>query len=212
MRVNTGERARWSLTNPCGLVEMVCTNGEYWQYIAGDLIAETQRYLVGSGWITDTVITTSVAASWTAWSETEAEGSGPWPTAWGIYGSNPSGGFTAFLECSDVAMTMLWEPAITMEVEISNYGLSCTIENQTTGDMIEVDFEMELNEYLNVDSDEKTVVYEADNSNQFNALDLTGGPRRDWLPLIVGANTFRFIDVSTGNVTIGFTWDERSYQ
>ena len=71
---------------------------------------------------------------------------------------------------------------------------------------------MLLNEELEVDTDEKTVIFLDENSNQFNALELAGGPRMNWLPLDVGNNTLQFDDVGTGNVTITVTWWERYYQ
>ena len=86
-----------------------------------------------------------------------------------------------------------------------------TITNNTTGDVIEINFTMEQNETLEVETDLKTVIYDKDNSNQFNTLTLTGGARRDWLKLQPGSNTLQWDDVGTGNMTITVSYEERHF-
>ena len=76
----------------------------------------------------------------------------------------------------------------------------------------EVNFDMDLDEDLEIDTYEKTVIYRKDESNQFNSLALVGGSRKHWLPLAVGNNTLQFDDVGTGNVTVDFFWYERYYE
>jgi hypothetical protein len=148
--------------------------------------------------------------SWETWSRDEALTSG---AVWvEVELKDVGAGVQQWLEFSDCYLDIVNEPAITIVAEQTNYLLACTITNNTTGDAVELTFNMSLNEELELDTDEKTVIYLGDDSNQFNSLALVGGPRRDWLPLQPGSNTLQFDDVGTGNVTIAFEWEERLYQ
>lgn len=117
------------------------------------------------------------------------------------------------VEIQDLTITLdnTQTPAITDIGEMGNYSLACTITNTTTGDALELEYTMELNEDLELDTDAKTVIYLADSSSQFQALTLTGGARRHWLYFAVGSNTIQFDDTGTNGVTIDFEWEERLY-
>jgi phage-related protein len=124
-----------------------------------------------------------------------------------------SSGEYAYVECDDVTVNLDSSntPTATIGAEQGNYELACTITNETTGDAIQLNFSMELNEELEVDTDEKEVVYLANNSRQMQALTLVGGVRREWLPLQPGNNTLRFDDTGTTGVTVTITFEKRYY-
>jgi hypothetical protein len=120
----------------------------------------------------------------------------------------------AYFECSDITLALDSSntPVIVIGGEQSSYSLDCVITNNTTGDAVELAFVMEPNEQLELDTDEKTVIYLDDDTNQFQALTLTGGPRRDWLPLQPGNNTIQFDETGVNGLTIDFEYEERYYQ
>ena len=124
--------------------------------------------------------------------------------------------FQAFIEASDVTLTLdsTYAPTVTLGSEIGSgvYSLDATITNNTTGDAISVKFVLNLNEQLEIDTDLKTVTYLADGSNQFSALVIEGGIRRDWLPLAPGNNTLQFDEATASGLVIDLEWTERTYE
>ena len=209
------DMTRFIAYNPCGITNANFQNGEVYQddSAVSTWIWWIQSSADGSTWISEYDLggeTFPSASTWTAWSRNEAL------TAGAIYAaiyfrSDPASGKDC-CECSDVTLTIGDEPTITVGSEVSNYDLDCTITNNTTGEAIKVTYSMQLNEELEVDSDDKTVILLDDNSNEFQALELMGTLRNKWLPLNVGNNTLQFDDVGTGNVTITITWWERYFE
>ena len=94
--------------------------------------------------------------------------------------------------------------------EIGNYTLAATITNQATDEAIEVVFETALNDTLEIDTDERTVTYLADESSQFQAVSMDS-VRRHWLRLLPGYNTLRFDDAGLAAVTVFITFQRRYY-
>jgi hypothetical protein len=208
------ESAQWVIENPCYITNANFQNGEYYVPDTTNFTGELRSYKPSTGqWNDEYSLTFSVATTWTAWSQNEAIISLSSKVA--MYFEHEIGGFGASgLECSDVTLTLnsTYTPVIVIGAEQGNYTLECVITNNTTGDSIELLFSMQLNDQLELDTDNKTVIYLDDDSNQFKALTITGGPRRDWLPLQSGNNTLQFDDVGTNGVTIDISFDERFYQ
>jgi len=119
-----------------------------------------------------------------------------------------------YIEAADVTLTLnsSYTPAITIGDEASVYALDCTIKNNTTGESIAIDFAMSLDQYLEIDTNAKTVTYLLDGSSQYQALTLVGGLRRDWLKLEKGVNEIEYTEASATAMTIDWSWRERSYQ
>ena len=206
------ERGIWQVVNPCGITNVNFANGEkYAQYASFWSFAHVGSGETGLSWNTEyTIPAPSSDATWESWSYSAAITSGSTRVA---LISDDSYITDNYVECADVTLTLnsSYTPTITIGSEQGNYSLECTITNNTTGDAISLSFTMELNEDLQLDSYEKTVIYLADNSSQFQALTLEGGPRRDWLKLQPGSNTLQFDDTGTNGVTIAFNWAERHY-
>lgn len=211
-----GRSGKWEFYNPCQIVSASFANAQKYcnQAVLDDgawnAIADS-RTEENSG-VDYEITEPSTAATW------EAATISPTLIAAAVYVSlHLSVGYTgevpyaAYIECSDVTLGIVNYPTITIGSELSNYRLVAVITNNTTGDAIGVTFDMSLNEDLEVDTDAKTIVYLDDNSSQFQALDLQGDVRRDWLPLQVGNNTIQFDDTGTNAVTIDFEWSERHY-
>ena len=201
------------IINPCGLTNANFQNGE--KRSSDDVAswsAQIEATEDGQSWIYQSAIADpSAEDTWQAWSGNQALTN---KIGVGIYARSHSGQTVLWVEAADVTLTLNSSntPTIVLGSEQGNYTLSCTITNNTTGDAIEINYEMDLNEELEVNTDEKTVLFLDENSNQFNALDLVGGSRKIWLPLDAGNNTLQLDDVGTGDLTITVTWWERYYE
>jgi len=208
-----GVRGRWRLHNPCGITNVNFTNGERWAALTALFDAFIVSSANGSSWTTEYTIPDPAAEkTWEAWNRNEALAGGSKHVALEVH-NGASAGYDCYVEAADATLTLdnTATPTITIGAEQGNYSMACTITNNQTGEAIELAFTMELNEELEVDTDEKTVVYLADGSSQFQALTLVGGARRDWLALEPGNNQLQFDDVGTGNVMIALSWERRGY-
>ena len=210
----TGQYAdgRFLIYNPCCITNANFQNGEknigvYTGYTwTGRIISSTN----GISWTTEYDIADPLSA-WEDWSRDEAL----LPTTSKYVGLeliaiSPDD----YLECADVTLTLnaTYIPTGTVGSEQGNYTLACRITNTTTGEAIDLDMLLALNDILTVDTAAKTVILDADDSNQFQALTLVDSIRKDWLKLVPGNNTLQFDDVGTAAVTITLDWEERFYQ
>lgn len=93
----------------------------------------------------------------------------------------------------------------------SRYNLNVVIENTTTGEKMRVKFPMKTDETFVVDTGQKLVYYEADGSNQFQAMSLPDSIRRDWLKLQPGSNTLKYNEAGVNSVSVTVEWVERFY-
>lgn len=100
-------------------------------------------------------------------------------------------------------------PTVTIGSEASNYDLSATLTNNTTGQAITLTFAMSIDDPLVVDTDGKTVTDEGGNS-QLAALALSS-VRRDWLKLIAGNNTLQYDETGVTDVDVDWSFEERYY-
>jgi len=214
---DTIEEAVWKLYNPCRITAVNFQNGEkyaghkeYWQASTGILSSAD-----GSTWTLEYAIPApSADATWEAWSRNEAiAGGGREYVAMKLRTELTAPLVnTMALEVADVTVTLDSTRTPTTEFvgsESGAYDLACTIENQATGDSLSLGYTMKVNQELELDTEAKTVILLDDGSNQFQALTLNGGARRDWLPLQPGNNTLEFTDVGTGDVTITIDWRKR---
>lgn len=201
------------LYNPCGMTNANFTNGEKWADAVGQAIWNAQPASIrtsenGSSWTTeDTIAAPAVASTWEAWSDNEALTAG----ALYLQLAAPNWAIEIYLECADCTVSIDDEPTVTIGDEQGNYSLDVVIENQTTGDQIRVTYTMALNDELEIDTDDKTVTDLEDGSSQFQALELVGGPRREWLRLLPGANTLEWTQSGTTGVMVSIDWTERWY-
>lgn len=200
---------RWSITNPCGITVANFQSGEYYKNHAA-AYAYTMRFNDYTGWLEVTLISTGTLLAWTNWSRSETF-AGTAPTAAGIQFNISSSSILEYFEASDVTLTLdsAKTPISIPQPEMTSYFLDCAVWNMSTVERIELTINMALNEDLIVDTDKKTVL--KGGANQFQALSLPGGVRRDWLKLQPGNNTLQFNDTGTNGVTITITYEERFY-
>jgi hypothetical protein len=204
----------WYLANPCGIVNAAWADGQARAEDKDSFLLELRYWVRGASWWTNQLYwnasSTPLGAdnTWQAWSEAAA--ASDWSPAddlalilYAYNGDAEAGTVTVSLSTSEV-------PVVTVNGEQGNYELAATITNQTTGEAITVGFVMDLDSELEVDTDERTVTWGADDSGQFQALSLSAA-RRHWLRLLPGANVLRFDDAGTNGVTVVAEWEERWY-
>jgi len=210
-----GERGRWKLYNPCGLTNANFTNGEQW---ADDVSLWYGRIDSGDPELSEySIPQPSSASTWESWSRDEALNSG---VTWVGLHLKPGGGYTptGYLEAADCTVTLdsNYTPTVAEMSEqggvASGYALSCRIENTTTGESIDVTYSMDVDDELEIDTESKTVTDLGDDSSQFQAVEVVGAVRRDWLRLEPGDNVLEYTETGVVAVTVTVEFEERYRQ
>ncbi len=99
-------------------------------------------------------------------------------------------------------------PTSSIGSEASSYQLRARLANLTTGEAVDIDFDMELGSSLEIDTDSLRVTYLEDGSRQYQAV-TPDAPRDAMLRLAPGANTLEWTDAGTTDVTVGVVWRKR---
>lgn len=222
IRIDSADRlesGRMTIYNPCGIPDATVSNGEKWledeeSAFGGTYIGRIQSSKDGQTWVDEFTITKPTAAStWESFS-----GSIPFIAGGSVYMSlfvtnDGVHGIEGRVEFADFSISLNSSntPTIVIGSELSNYDLDCRITNNTTGVAIDVKFNLSLNEDLEIDTYDKTVIYLDENSSQLQAMTLVGGSRRDWLKLQPGSNTLQFDDTGTNGLTIAVSYRDRFY-
>lgn len=201
--------------NLCGITNANFQNGEIYQDDTSSSAWDwwIKSSLNGSSWVSEYNLGTKPSDStWTSWSRNEALESGSLYAA--IYFKSAPFSGKDCCECSDVTLTLnsAQTPTIAVRSEVGNYSLDALLTNNTTGDAIRITYSMDLSDEIEVNTDLKTVVDLEDGTNQFQAKEVVGDPRRDWLKLEPGVNDIQFDDTGTVEMEIDISWEERYYQ
>ena len=209
--VNSGPWFGWVLNNPCGIINADWASGQMRSPDVTVFNAWLGYWVRDTSWWAQqaTIAAPAVNNVWDTWSEAAG-------AAWAEANSITMHCFYRWQDVEVGTVTVTLSATDTPTVDMSacaeqgNYPLSCTIENQATGELITVTFGMEVDETLIVNTDLETVIYEADESNQFQAVgwDAT---RHHWLRLVPGSNSLEFIDVDTDTLTIDTVFEPRYY-
>lgn len=207
----------YTVTNQCGISNINFANGQKKSGLStSTFLGLVRSGKEGVGFTNEyTIPAPTTSGSWQAWSYSAAT------TTIGDKGQVPTyvrlslaDSLQGWVECADVTLTLNASktPSITVGAEQTNYPLELTLTNNTTGKYITISFNMEVDETLIIDTDQKTITYEKDGSSQFQALTGLGGEnRRDWLPLEVGNNELQYDDTGTDTVTVDLSWQRRYY-
>lgn len=205
---------RWYIYHPLGIVEVTISGQKYYEQ-AGTWTGTVVSKEEAGFWETAAVIADPAAADTPeAWSETAL--------ALDAIGRDKFMGFQlfhvgpgiAYLNAADASIEIYAAtvPSFTLGAQQANYDLDLTIENETTGKKIRLQFPfMTASEEIQVDTDERTVTWLEENSSQLQALTLIGGARRDWLRLAPGNNTITITEAGLTLMNIEFVWEERYY-
>lgn len=200
--------AHWTLIHQVGFTNWNFSNGEKYRpstkwfrycYIKADS-GES-----GAAAVTFNIATPSASETWQAWSDSRALG--------GTYHSlqmyaDFSGGTIRVggcaVEAADLTLTLPAGniPIQSIGAELSGqYYLTGTLTNNTTGDKLVFNYQMELNQTIELDCESMSAVYLKDNSNAFAAF--TRNPARaEWMDMPVGSNTFQWDEAGAVGLTI----------
>jgi len=205
-----GSAYGWTLYNPCGIVNAAWADGKKRAAVVTDFQVRLMYWVrKDASWTYQATLTDPSSPNvWEAWSESAAGSN--WDAADTL--AIAAYFYEQDVEVGTVTVTLNSSetPDTSIGSEIGNYTLDVTITNTTTDEAITVEFDMPLNETLEIDTYEHTVVYKADESNQFQALSLDS-VRRAWLKLLPGNNTLRYDDTGTAGVTVTTTFRRRYY-
>lgn len=200
----------WSLFNPCGVVSANFQNGEYY-YVRGDWTTIRVRSSVnGASYTTSYTVPVSVKDAWTAWSQNVSLVSGAQFVQLYMTGYAKTLKPTR-VEAADVTLALdsSYTPTVTIGGEQSTYRLQGTITNVTTGDALEVEFGMDIDESLEIDTDTHDVTYLTDNSPQYQSLNIVGGSRKHLLRLQPGSNTLMYEESGLVDVDVDIEFERR---
>jgi hypothetical protein len=111
-----------------------------------------------------------------------------------------------------ITLDTTYTPDSTIGAEQTNYPMDATIANAATGDTIQLVLNPALADVIEVDTDNKTVKNLTEGSSVYGALTLIGGVRRDWLPLLNGANILTYTETGVVDNDIDLVWDRRYYE
>jgi hypothetical protein len=194
-----GDKKRISSDWPGLVAIQVSTNGTAWTTITGGAIA-----------------TPTLAAAWQAWSlSSVALGGTYYYVRMIMKGSiRKVAGNQQHLEAQTatfVRSSARIPQLAYAEVDTGGYELDCRFKNSTTGEYIDLNGLMDINQELELDTDAKKITYLKDNTPADNFV-VRWPKRGEWLaqdPLL-GANTLVFTDTGTRGVTITTLYRERN--
>ena len=91
--------------------------------------------------------------------------------------------------------------------ETSSYNLDITLENQTTGDSLTLQYPMQTNKVLNMDGENFDITY--DDVSLIDVLQLDDDSRDIWIRLAQGSNTLGITSPDVGTLDIELSWYRR---
>ena len=199
----------WYLTNPCGIINAAWTNGKKRAEDIAEFICYCRYAVRGeSGWrIQYTIPAPTVPNVWEAWTKAAA-------AAWSEADTIELGLviYDSDVEIGDVTVTLSATdtPEITYGAEQGNYELDCTLTNNTTGEALYINFVMDEDTVLEIDTYNQVITWLKDDSRQYQAISKSSN-RKQMLKLLPGNNTLQFDDVGTDTVTITAVVTSRYY-
>lgn len=206
--------AKMYVDNPCGITAANFVNGKKrtdditeWSGGSG---GSTPAYIYSDLSIEYYVTAPTINDTFQTWSRNETLATGA--TRVGLF-AQPDFFYEIYLEASDVTLTLNSSntPTVTIGAETNNYSLDCQLYNASTGQRINVTFNMEEDETLQIDTYNKTVTYLADNTKQARALEIVDGPRRDWFYFRPNTNLIYYYETGVTGMTIDIEFEKRYY-
>lgn len=206
-------QGRIYLYNPCGITNANFTSGEKYAATRPSAYEGYIRSSIdGNTWTDEhTIPVPTVGGAWQAWNQNEALTAGSLFVSLDLE-DNQGGDYYVEASACTVTIEPTNLPVVLVRAEQSNYDMSMAIENETTGEAMEIDIGLLLNEILEIDTVAKTVTLLNDGTNQIQALTLTGGARRDWLKLQPGNNSIKMADTGQNEVDVEVFWNRRYWE
>lgn len=206
----TAIEAYWSLFNPCGIVSANFQNAEYYYSRTGWTTIRVRSSSDGASYTTSYSVPVSVKDAWTAWSQNVTLVAGAQYVQLYMTGYAKDAKRTR-VEAADVTLTLdsTKTPTVAIGAELTTYRLQATITNETTGDAIQIDFGMDLDQSLEINTDTEEVTLLSDDSPQYQALSIVGGSRKNLLRLQPGANTLKYEESGLVDVDLDIEFERR---
>ena len=196
----------WNFYHPAG-VTTVDADGEKYRYTTSWVTTATmQKSSAGSTWANawTTAATPASAATWTAWTQAStALGASYKYLRFILSGSTTATASNAnYYSVFNLILTIdsAKIPLVEKDTAAASYQLVSKLTNNTTGEYIEFEFSMALDETVIIDCETKSVT--GPEGDRFDKIIKTSTRRQNWLDLKPGANTLQFDDTGTAAVTV----------
>lgn len=202
----------WIFYNPCGITAANFSNGQKIHLNSVRVWTTGIRSSIdGTTYVSQySIPKPSAADTWEAWSQNVS--SLPAGTRYVALWNEGTASLNRIrkVECADVTVTLdsSKTPTSSIEAESGSYQLRATLSNLTTGEALEITFDLALGSSLQIASDEHRVVHLADGSLQYRSIE-PDTQRDSLLRLQPGVNTLEWVDSGTTDVTIELTWRKR---
>jgi hypothetical protein len=200
----------WLFTHPCGMTNVSFAGKRYTLYNSWPAVAGLQVLQEEVAWFTVKNITVpTVLASWEAISETVNLGGTYETIRFAFDGAlDIISGNMAMIQFDTVVLTIASGnvPAVSVGSEQNIAYLNFTLTNNTTGLFITCALPIPLNDTLVIDCENKIVTV----SNGERAFVNFSSVRNIWLDLLASANTLKYDDTGTGNVTLDIIHRDRT--
>jgi len=205
----------WQLYQPCRVWRVNSLSGE--KYRATSSWPTNARLYSGNDgvnwtaeWATEATPTT--AATWTAWTKTNEAFAADSKYLRYTFGGTVAGSANnaALIEISDLAIALSTAsvPTVSLAAELESTQLiNGRITNNTTGQWLELNYNLVVDDSITVDCDNKTA-YASNGVNALSAVSFSD--RKNWVNLAAGTNALQFDMPNTGNITIATYWRDRN--
>ena len=208
----------YQLYNPCGITNVDWADGKMYAQVLAEFWGRLSYWVRDTGWWTSQQLRyvgaggPTIVSTWQAWSTAAG-------VAWNpanhimiaLYKASGGTSQTIF-EAGTVTVTLnnAETPVVAVGAEQGNYELSCVLGNTTTGDSISLEFVMDLDSELEIDTYNRVITWLKDATKQYQAISFSTA-RKQWLRLQPGNNTLSFVDVGTDTLTVTTTFTPRYY-
>lgn len=214
---------RWVLNHPVGITAVTATG---------------EKYRVGSAWPSARMIGGRSSATLVAWTEATPASASTW-TSWSSHSSvsvvptgqtyaqsltlelagsvSTSAGAVAYTEMESLTATVYstYIPVVTRYITApaptspTNYDINGTLTNTTTGEVINVRFQIALGQSLQIDCAAHTATYLFDNTTAIAAITPANEDSYEWISLSPGNNTLQWDETGVTDMTISVVQNDR---
>jgi hypothetical protein len=150
----------------------------------------------------------SLADTWEAWNTTDAT-TGTYISLF-VKGTSTSATVVNEIYIEDITITFSSTdiPVVSRSAEVvAPYVMDTTLTNTTTGESLDINYQLTINDVLEINTKLHTATNITDNEDAITAISLPLRPQ--WLRLQPGANTLTYTETGVQGVTIGIEWEDR---
>ncbi len=212
-KADTGD-VRWTLYQPCGVWKVSAAAGNKYRYTTNwatraHLAKSDTGQSYTSVWSAES--TPGSAQSWTAWTQTNKSLSGSYKyLAYLFYGNISASSSNSMLyEVTDTTLLLTTAnvPSVTLASETTNTQLLDIRLYNDDGDYIDVNHNLPMGYYLDIDCDKRTV---KENGVKSVISSIRHSNRDEWFDLKPGTNTLTFSGDNPGTLRVDIFWEDRN--